>query len=155
MNSYGGLEVDHSPLQFISRPLLYRWGEITRTLYPLKSLAPTGNRTTISPSSFMYIGPGTHYPLVTWAYVMLRVQLGCERRFNIGFYGADSHFCHSACHVIARGAMVSSRASTPLTFLLSHTFRETWRRDLRVECSSDVVISLQKRRNTTVRTDSR
>jgi len=34
---------------------------------------------------------------------------------------------------------VISRASTPLTFLLSHTFRETWRRDLRVECSSDVI----------------
>jgi hypothetical protein len=28
--------------------------------------------------------------------VMLRVQLGCERRSNIEFYGADSHFCHSA-----------------------------------------------------------
>ena len=27
---------------------------------------------------------------------MLRVQLGCERRFTIEFYGADSHFCHSA-----------------------------------------------------------
>jgi hypothetical protein len=40
--------------------------------------------------------PGTHYPHVTWAHVMLRVQLGCERRFDIEFYGADSHFCHSA-----------------------------------------------------------
>jgi len=40
---------------------------------------------------------------------------------------------------------VISRASTPLTFLSSHTFRGTWRRDLRVECSSDGVIScLQK-----------
>ena len=38
---------------------------------------------------------GTYYPHVTWAHVMLRVQLGCERRFNIEFYGADSHFCHS------------------------------------------------------------
>jgi len=38
--------------------------------------------------------------------VMLRVQLGCERRFTIEFYGADSHFCHSAyvtcSHVPAR-----------------------------------------------------
>jgi hypothetical protein len=42
------------------------------------------------------VRPGTHYPHVTWAYVMLRVQLGCERRINIEFYGADSHFCHSA-----------------------------------------------------------
>jgi len=30
-------------------------------------------------------------------------------------------------HVISRGALVGSRASTPLKFLLSHTFRETWR----------------------------
>jgi hypothetical protein len=28
-------------------------------------------------------------------------------------------------HVISRGALVGSRASTPLKFLLSHTFRET------------------------------
>jgi hypothetical protein len=40
--------------------------------------------------------PGTHYPHVTWAHVTLRLQLGCERRFNIEFCGADSHFCHSA-----------------------------------------------------------
>ena len=26
---------------------------------------------------------------------MLCVQLGCERRFNIQLYDADSHFCHS------------------------------------------------------------
>ena len=39
---------------------------------------------------------GTHYPHVTWAHVMIRVQLGCVRRFTIEFYGADSHFCHSA-----------------------------------------------------------
>jgi hypothetical protein len=38
--------------------------------------------------------------------VTLRVQLGCERRFNIEFCGVDSHFCHSAYvtwhHVPAR-----------------------------------------------------
>jgi hypothetical protein len=39
--------------------------------------------------------PGTHYPHVTRTYVMLRVRLWCVRRFNIEFYGADSHFCHS------------------------------------------------------------
>jgi hypothetical protein len=44
----------------------------------------------------MPVRPGTYYPHVTWAHVMLRMQLGCERRFNIEFYGADSHFCHSA-----------------------------------------------------------
>jgi hypothetical protein len=29
--------------------------------------------------------------------------------------------------MISRGALVGPRASTPLEFLLSHTFRETWR----------------------------
>jgi len=42
------------------------------------------------------VGPGTHYPHVTWAHVMLRVKLGREKRFTIEFCGADSHFCHSA-----------------------------------------------------------
>jgi len=42
------------------------------------------------------VRPGTHYPHVSWAHVMLRVRSGCGRRFNIEFYGADSHFCHSA-----------------------------------------------------------
>ena len=45
---------------------------------------------------FKTLRAGTHYPHVMCAHVMLRVQLGCERRFNIEFYGADSHFCHSA-----------------------------------------------------------
>ena len=54
---------------------------------------------------------------------MLRVQLGCERRFTIEFYDADSRFCHCLRHVI-------SRASTPLTFLLLHTFREVCSRDM-------------------------
>jgi hypothetical protein len=40
--------------------------------------------------------PGTHYPHVTWAHVMLRLQLGCEKLFNIEFYDADSHFYHSS-----------------------------------------------------------
>jgi hypothetical protein len=42
--------------------------------------------------------------------------------------GAHSHFCQLCLrHVIWRGALVGSRASTSLKFLLSHTFRETWR----------------------------
>ena len=69
---------------------------------------------------------GTHYPHVTWAHVMLRVQLGCERRFNVEFYDADSLLSLCLRHVISRGALVGSRACTPLTFLLSHTFREAW-----------------------------
>ena len=36
------------------------------------------------------VRPGTHYPHVTWDHVMLRVQLGCERRFNTEFYDANS-----------------------------------------------------------------
>ena len=39
------------------------------------------------------------------------------------FYGADSHLSLCLRHVI-------SRASTPLTFLLSHTFREVSSRDM-------------------------
>jgi hypothetical protein len=68
--------------------------------------------------------PGTHYPHVTWAHVMLRVQLGYLTLNSC----ANSHFCQICLrHVIWRGALVGSRASTPLKFLLSHTFHETWR----------------------------
>jgi hypothetical protein len=42
------------------------------------------------------VRPVTHYPHITWAHVMLRVQLGCERRSDVEFYDADSHFRHSA-----------------------------------------------------------
>jgi hypothetical protein len=61
------------------------------------------------------IRPGAHYPRVTWAHVMLRVQLGCETRINIEFYGADSHFCHFAyvmwSHVERWSAHVPARLS--------------------------------------------
>ena len=60
--------------------------------------------------------PGAHCPHVTWAHVMLRVRLGCERRFNIEFYGADSPFCHSAyvtwSHVELWSAHVPARLLT-------------------------------------------
>jgi len=46
-----------------------------------------------------------------------------QRRCNIEFCGADSHT--SATLLTSRD--LGSRASTPLKFLLSHTFRETWR----------------------------
>jgi hypothetical protein len=68
--------------------------------------------------------PGTHYPHVTWAHVMLRVHLGY---FNIEFWRRLTLLSLCLPHVIWRGALVGSRASTPLKFLLSHTFRETWR----------------------------
>jgi hypothetical protein len=42
--------------------------------------------------------------------------------------GAHSHFCQLCLrHVIWRAALVGSRTSTPLKFLLSYAFRETWR----------------------------
>ena len=68
--------------------------------------------------------------------VMLRLQLGCERRFNIEFYGADSHFCHSA--YITWSHMELWLAHLPAR--LSHFCCRTHllRRDLRVKCSSDV-----------------
>jgi len=51
---------------------------------------------------------------------MLRVQLGCERRFNIDIYGVDSQFL-SLClrHVISSGALVGSHARTPLRGVLA------------------------------------
>jgi hypothetical protein len=66
-------------------------------------------------SKYEHLRPGTHYPHVTWAHVMLRVQLGCERQFDIEFYGADSHFYHSAyvtwSHVELWSAHVLARLS--------------------------------------------
>ena len=98
--------------------------------------------------------PGTHYPHVTWAHVILRVQLGCERRFSIEFYGADSHFCHSAYVMWSHVELWSAHVSARLSHFCSRT--HFVRRDLRVEWSSDFVIScLHKRHNSTIRTDSR
>jgi hypothetical protein len=54
-------------------------------------------------------------------------SLGCERRFNIEFYGADSHFCHSAYVTWSRVEIWSAPVPAHLKFLLSYTFRETWR----------------------------
>jgi hypothetical protein len=77
----------------------------------------------VSSGLFETVKPGTHYPHVTWARMMLRVQLGYLTLNS----GAQSHFCQLCLrHVIWRGALVGSRASTPLKFLLSHTFREMW-----------------------------
>ena len=70
---------------------------------------------------------GAHYPHVTWDHVMLTRA--------VGMWEAILHWilwCRftllSLClrHVILHGAVIGSRASTPLKFLLSHTFRETW-----------------------------
>jgi len=63
--------------------------------------------------------PGTHYPHVTWAHVMLRVQLGCERRFTVEFYGADSHFCHSAY-------VTWSKVPARLSYFCCRTHFVTW-----------------------------
>jgi hypothetical protein len=70
------------------------------------------------------VRPGTHYPQVTWAHVMLRLYLGYLILNSV----ANSHFWKLCLrYVIWRGALVGSRASTPLKFLLSHSFREMWR----------------------------
>jgi len=92
--------------------------------------------------SCMRVWLGTHCPHVKWAHVMLHVQLGCERRFNIEFYGADSHFCHSAyvtwSHVELWLAHMPARLSN---FCCRTHFV---RRGVRVECSSDVTSCFQK-----------
>jgi hypothetical protein len=83
--------------------------------------------TTVIKHNGDYIGPvrpGTHYLHVTWAHVMLRVHLGY---FNIEFWRKLTPLSLCLRHVIRRGALVGSRASTLLKFLLSHTFRGTWR----------------------------
>jgi len=65
--------------------------------------------------------------------------VGMWDTINTEFYGADSHFCHSAyvtwSHVELWSAHVSARVSH---FCCCTHFV---RRDLRVECSSEVVIS--------------
>jgi hypothetical protein len=76
---------------------------------------------------------GTHYPHVTWAHVMLRVQLGCERWFNIEFYGADSHFCHSTYVTWSHVELWSAQAPARLSHFCCRT--HFVRRNQRVECS--------------------
>jgi len=68
------------------------------------------------------VRPGTNYPHVTWAHVMLRARLGCERWFNIEFYGADSHFCHSAYVTWSHVGLWSAHVPARLWEL-------TWRED--------------------------
>jgi len=65
------------------------------------------------------VRPGTH-PQVTWAHVNLCVQLVCERRVNIAVqWPRFTLLSLRLHHVISRGALVVSRASAQLTFLLS------------------------------------
>ena len=93
-------------------------------------------------STRMNIRPGTHYPHVTWAHVMLRVQLGCERRFNIEFHGADSHFCHSAYVTWSHVELWSTHVPARLSNFCCRT--HFVRRDVCVERSSDVTSCFQK-----------
>jgi hypothetical protein len=69
--------------------------------------------------------PGTQYCHVMWAHVMLRVQLGCERQFNIEFYGADSHFYHTAYITWSRAELWPVHVPERLSNLFSDTFCET------------------------------
>ena len=64
---------------------------------------------------------GTHYPHVTWAHVMLRVQLGCERRFSTEFYDADSRFCHSAYVTWSHVELWSAHVPARLSHFCCHT----------------------------------
>ena len=85
------------PKHFLSNSDIVVWDSRLRCL---------PHSVTHSTSYNKVLSPGTHYSHVTWVHVMLRVQLECERRFNIEFYGADTPFCHSAYvtwfHVPAR-----------------------------------------------------
>jgi hypothetical protein len=77
----------------------------------------------IQPSVQLVLRPGTHYPHVTWAHVMLRVWLGCDRRFNFKLYGADSHFCHSAYVTWSRVELWSAHVSACLWEVCWHVCR--------------------------------
>jgi hypothetical protein len=85
------------------------------------------------PTTIVKVRPGTHYLHVTWAHVMLRVQLGCERRFDIEFYGADSHFCHSVYVTWSHVELWSADVPARLSYFCCRTHfvrREvTWRED--------------------------
>jgi len=83
--------------------------------------------------------PDRHYHHVTWAHVMLRVQLGCERRFNIEFYGASSHFCHSAYVAWSRVELWLAHVPARLSHFCCRT--HFVRHEVHVECSSDIVTS--------------
>jgi len=85
--------------------------------------------------------PGTHYPHVTWAHVMLRLQLGCGRRFNIEFCGADSHCCHSAYVTWFRVELWSAHVPARHSNFCCCT--HFVRRDVRVERSLDVTSCFQ------------
>jgi hypothetical protein len=77
----------------------------------------------IQTSVQLVLRPATHYPHVTWAHVMLRVRLECDRRFNIEFYGADSYFCHSAYVMWSRVELWSAHVSACLWEACWHVCR--------------------------------
>jgi hypothetical protein len=91
---------------------------------------------------YWILRPGTHYPHVARAHVILRVHLGCERRFNIEFYDTDSHFCHSAYVAWSRVELWSAHVPARLSNFRCRT--HFVRRDVRVERSSDVTSCFQK-----------
>jgi hypothetical protein len=55
-------------------------------------IRPSSGAARIKPAAYGILRPRTHYPHVTWARVMLRLQLGYLTLNS----GAHSHFCHSA-----------------------------------------------------------
>jgi hypothetical protein len=67
---------------------------------------------------------GGHTILTSRELMWLRVHLGY---FNIEFWRRLKLLSLGLRHVIWHGALVGLRARTPLKFLLSYTFRETWR----------------------------
>jgi len=73
---------------------------------------------------------------------MLRVQLGCERWFNIELFSSNSHFCHSAYVTWSRVELWSVHVPARLSNFCCRT--HFVRRDARVERSSDVTSCFQK-----------
>ena len=65
-----------------------------------------------------------------------------KRRSNIEFYGADSHFCHSAYIMWSRMGIWSAHVPARLSNFCCRT--HFVRRDVCVECSSDITSCFQK-----------
>jgi hypothetical protein len=78
------------PTLYFARPVCryYSWSEIESYMCRItwssgeEFIAHCGRqKRTYNYGNTTQLRPGTHYPHVTWAHVIIRVRLGCERRF--------------------------------------------------------------------------
>ena len=94
------------PTLYFARPVCryYSWSEIESYKCRItwssaeEFIAHCGRqKRTYNHGNTTQLRPRTHYPHVTWAHVMIRVRLGCERRFlTLNSMAQIQHICHSA-----------------------------------------------------------